>query len=167
MKSLHRRTARVSIAASPLLETPSLASSPNATDAAWAAYRAAKAKHRTARQASDALEGALPPELRLEALPQAIHGSPAGLDAFKSARAETGAKAAGDACDDMANRECRAEMDVVRAPAATLTDLDRKLCILADYLDQDDWPWSVVAQLRADLAALDPALAADCQSAPR
>lgn len=157
--SVTRRTALAGVAAGTLIPGAGLAqaaTTPNATDAAWAEYRAARAADDATQRAYDAFDETLPEHLKGRAHPSS---NPAwdgpdwrrAVEAYNRAREEIGADAFAEACDQSSDRVCGAARALRDTPAETLVDVERKLTAILDFEDdaEHDEIEEAVAVLRA------------------
>ena len=110
----------------PLLPVASYAQPGNATDAAWAAYEAAKSRYAADKAARDAVEAAT-------GIYEGI--SDEDLDVF---------------CDAIND----AESAVLSAKVATLTDVERKLAVVSEWNGDNDIPAEFVDGILADVRSL-------------
>ena len=121
-----RRAVIAGAAALPLLPVTALAAPGNATDAAWSAYEAGRARYAADKAARDAVEAAT-------GIFDGI--SDEDLDVFCNAISD-------------------AESAVLSAKAATLTDVERKLAVVSRWNGDNDIPAEFVDGILADVRSL-------------
>ena len=159
MNTITRRTALAVPVTLPLLPVASDAQPGNATDYHWQRYHAAKVAFEATDRDYTAMEDSLPEHLKLKAMPKWAEYSPGEwrkrVDAWNRSRAELGAEAAGEACDQAAGRMNAAEAVVLETPGTTLTNIERKLSILQGFGDHSEIPIRHIDRLLVDVRALN------------
>ncbi len=126
MTTITRRTALAASVTLPLLPVSAFATPGNATDAAWSAYEAARARYAADKAARDTVEAATGIYVSI---------SDEDLDVF---------------CDAITD----AERAVLSAKAATLTDIERKLAVVSGWNGGNDIPAEFVDGILADVRSL-------------
>jgi hypothetical protein len=121
----------------PLLPVSAFAAPGNATDGAWAAYEVATARYAENRRQFAAFEAALPtgPVPRMSDFEDVEEWRPLS-NAWREERGqypENPVDLDDDALDAFIEPIEAAEDAVVAIPAATLTDVERKLVVLVEY----------------------------------
>ncbi len=158
MKTITRRTALAASAALPLLPVSAFATPANATDAAWATYKAAKARYDEHESLYGAFEAAIPIGQRpkLDDFEE--------RDEWKSLADQWEQERAGfpdnpfalddDTLDALIAPMHAAEDAIISAQSATLTDLERKLAVVSGWNGFNEISAEFVDGMQADVRSL-------------
>ena len=137
MHTITRRTALAASVTLPLLPVSPYAAPGNATDAAWSAYEAARARYAENHQAYDAFEATIPigPRPRFDAFEDRDEWK-ALADQWEKERAKYPANPFAlddDQLDALIGPMHTAEDAILTTPAATFIDVERKLAVISGW----------------------------------
>ena len=158
MKTITRRTALAASVTLPLLPVSAFATPGNATDAAWSAYEAAKARYAENNRQYEAFETAIPigPRPRLDDFEDRDEWE-SFADQWEQERAgypDNPFNVDDDTLDALIAPLHAAEDAVLSAKATTLTDIERKLAVVSEWNGVNDIPAEFVDGVLTDMRSL-------------